>query len=119
MTNDSFVVPMETFTAFVEGPLALLTAYAIIYDRPYRWVLQLIVSFGEFYGDILYYASAYWFGFHHSRPEALYFWFYFFFMNILWIIIPFVLICQSVVKIIQINSAYQGYKKAEDKKKVK
>ena len=107
LTHDSFVVPMETFTAFVEGPLALVTAYGILYDRPYRWVLQILVSFGELYGDILYYASAWWHDFPHSRPEPLYFWFYFFFMNFLWIVLPFILIVQAVWHITHIHSKYQ------------
>ena len=110
-------MPMETFTAFVEGPLALVTAYGILYDRPYRWVFQLIVSFGEFYGDLLYYATAWWHDFHTSRPEPLYFWFYFFFMNILWIIIPLILIYQACSNIILIHSAYQQQAIANKKKK--
>ena len=34
-------------------------------------------------------------GLRHSRPEALYFWFYFVFMNAIWIILPGLIIVAS------------------------
>jgi hypothetical protein len=54
--------------------------------------LQAIVSVGQIYGDILYYATS-MFDFYHKnisycRPEGFYFWGYYFFMNFIWIVIP-------------------------------
>lgn len=44
------------------------------------------------YGDALYYATSlydhYVNGISHSRPEALYFWVYYFLMNFVWIVVP-------------------------------
>jgi cholestenol delta-isomerase len=44
------------------------------------------------YGDTLYYATSlydyYVNGIPHSRPEALYFWVYYFLMNFVWIVVP-------------------------------
>jgi cholestenol delta-isomerase len=34
-------------------------------------------------------------GLKHSRPEPLYFWFYFVFMNAIWIVVPGVIILAS------------------------
>jgi cholestenol delta-isomerase len=69
-------------------------------DHPLRFPLQIIVSLGQFYGDVLYYATSM---FDHvildrtySRPEAAYFWGYFVLMNAFWIAIPGFLIYQGV-----------------------
>jgi cholestenol delta-isomerase len=92
LTNDAFVLCMESVTAFFWGPGCLLSALLIIRDHPMRFPLQLIVSLGQFYGLILYYATCmfdhYLLGITYSRPEAFYFWFYFFFMNFIWMVIP-------------------------------
>ncbi|KAI9810091.1 MAG: hypothetical protein M1827_006702 [Pycnora praestabilis] len=67
LTSDPFVLCMETVTA-------------------------LIVSLGQIYGDVLYYATSMFDHYHkgltYCRPEAYYFWGYFFFMNFIWIVIP-------------------------------
>jgi cholestenol delta-isomerase len=92
LTNDAFVLCMESVTAFFWGPGCLIVAAMIILKHPMRFPLQLIVSLGQFYGDILYYSTCmfdhYMLGKTYSRPEAFYFWFYFFFMNFIWIVIP-------------------------------
>jgi cholestenol delta-isomerase len=48
------------------------------------------------YGDTLYYATSlfdhYVNNVPYSRPEPYYFWLYYFFMNFIWIVVPF---CQS------------------------
>ena len=57
-----------------------------------RFPLQAVVSLGQIYGDVLYYATCmfehYYKNMIYCRPEAYYFWFYFFFMNFIWIVIP-------------------------------
>jgi len=66
--------------------------YYIITMHPLRYPLQAVVSLGQIYGDVLYYATSMFDHYHKSltycRPEAYYFWFYFFFMNFIWIVIP-------------------------------
>ena len=74
------------------GPLSLLMPYLITVRHPLRHPLQAIISLGQLYGDVLYYATS-MFNFYHKnltycRPEAYYFWFYFVFMNSIWIVIP-------------------------------
>jgi cholestenol delta-isomerase len=82
------------------GPLSFITAYMIATEHKLRYPLQLIVSLGQLYGDVLYYATSifdlYIVGVSYSRPEAYYFWFYFVGMNAPWIIIPICLIRSSL-----------------------
>lgn len=61
-------------------------------EHPLRYPLQAIVSLGQLYGDMLYYATAMFdhliSNLNYSRPEQYYFWGYFVLMNAFWIIIP-------------------------------
>ena len=74
------------------GPLAYLTAYFIATNNPFRHQVQSLVCIGQMYGLILYYATSmfdlYYKNIVWSRPEALYFWGYYFFVNFIWIMIP-------------------------------
>ena len=74
------------------GPLSYLVAYYITVAHPLRHPVQAIVSLGQLYGDVLYYATSmfdlYYKGVSYCRPEAYYFWFYYVFMNAFWIVIP-------------------------------
>lgn len=100
-SSDSFIVCMESVTAFVDGPLALLVTYAFVKETSYRYVAQLVLSVCQLYGDVLYFAIEMFDGFTHGPVgHPLYFWFYFIFLNSLWIFIPFVCIIESWKKII-------------------
>ena len=56
-TRDSCVVGIEALAMFM-GPLSFLCAYGIAARRPWRHTLQLLVSMGQLYGDVLYFMSA-------------------------------------------------------------
>ncbi|KAJ3009967.1 hypothetical protein HKX48_007648 [Thoreauomyces humboldtii] len=88
MSNDSFVVIMESVTAFVWGPLSFLTAYLIFTDSPASPIFEFLVSTGQLYGDVLYYATTLFEGSPHCSPTTFHFWFYFVGMNAPWIVIP-------------------------------
>lgn len=92
LTQDPFVLCMETVTAALWGPLCWVVAGLIAKDHPLRHPLQTIVSMGQLYGDLLYYATSmfdhYCYEINYSRPERFYFWGYYFFMNFIWIVIP-------------------------------
>lgn len=92
LTNDSFVLCMETVTAVFWGPGCLIAAWMVMVRHPLRYPVQLVVSMGQVYGDVLYYSTSmfdhYYAGVTFSRPEKFYFWFYFVFMNFIWIVIP-------------------------------
>ncbi|KAI5286293.1 hypothetical protein KEM52_002057 [Ascosphaera acerosa] len=92
LTSDPFVLCMETITALCWGPLSYLQVALIIKQSPYRHPLQMVISGGQIYGDILYFMTCwfneYFYGLVYCRPEAYYYWFYYFFFNFLWIVIP-------------------------------
>ncbi|SMQ47829.1 unnamed protein product [Zymoseptoria tritici ST99CH_1A5] len=120
LTNDAFVLCMESVTAWLWGPGCLIVAYMIIRKHPMRFPLQLIVSLGQFYGDVLYYATSAFdhiiLGKTYSRPEFLYFWFYFVFMNFIWIVIPGLLMYQSCKRT---SAAFTAASKLDSSKKVR
>ncbi|PLN84111.1 Emopamil binding protein-domain-containing protein, partial [Aspergillus taichungensis] len=103
LLSDSFLVTMEAVTAFAWGPLAFTIAYSIATQHPIRHALQLILSVGQVYGDVLYYATSlfelYFHGGDFCRPEGYYFWFYYFFFNAIWMVIGSYYAGQSAVEI--------------------
>lgn len=99
LTQDSFVIPMESVTAIFWGPLSFVIAWMIAVDHPLRHPLQAAVSLGQLYGDVLYFATCAWEHYFKERifcvPEARYFWGYFVLLNAFWIVIPLVLLVKS------------------------
>ena len=86
----------ESISAFAYGPLALLVAYAFVKQTSYRYVAQLVLSVCYLYGTVLYYTIEMSDGFVHGPVgHPLYFWFYFVFLNSLWIFVPSACIIES------------------------
>jgi len=100
LTSDPFTLWMETITAFFWGPLSLVLVYMISADHPLRHPIQAMVSMGQIYGLLLYYATAlfehYYNGLTFCRPEGYYFWFYYVAVNAVWLAIPGPLLVHSV-----------------------
>ncbi|KAI1890228.1 hypothetical protein AGOR_G00151520 [Albula goreensis] len=106
---DNFTVCMETITALMWGPLSVWTVLAFLYNWPNRFVLQLIVSLGQLYGAVLYFFTEHRDGYMHSElGHPLYFWFYFVFMNTLWIVIPLLLIWDSWLQLSAVQALSDG-----------
>ncbi|XP_068780178.1 3-beta-hydroxysteroid-Delta(8),Delta(7)-isomerase [Struthio camelus] len=95
MTSDDFTVAMETVTAWAWGPLSFLTFLAFLRRHPARFVLQLVVSLGQLYGDVLYFATAARAGWVHADPRPYYFWGYFVGLNGIWVLVPGALIADA------------------------
>lgn len=74
------------------GPLCFGVAYLTATRHSLRHPVQLMVCMSHLYGDTLYYATSlfdhYVNGVAYCRPEAYYFWLYYFFMNFIWIVVP-------------------------------
>jgi cholestenol delta-isomerase len=72
--------------------MCFIVAAFITTSHPLRHPLTIIVCVGQIYGLILYYATSmfdhYYNEIAYSRPEAWYFWGYYFFMNFIWMVIP-------------------------------
>lgn len=98
--RDPFVTTMETFTAFVLGPLCLVCALATLRRAPWRWLLITLVSCCQLYGTVLYFATSWFVNNEHVRPEAVYVWFYFVTMNTIWIVCPVACIWASAAAIL-------------------
>ena len=58
-SRDSFTISMEFVTAFVEGPGCFFILYGIAQRSSWRFTLQLMVSLGELYGDVLYFGTCF------------------------------------------------------------
>lgn len=99
LTSDPFVLCMESITAFMWGPLSYIVVYMILKNHSLRHPIQALVCIGQIYGLILYYATSmfdlYYKDLEYCRPEPYYFWFYFFFTNFIWMVIPGYLLYQS------------------------
>lgn len=80
--------------------MCFVIATFITTSHPLRHPLQIIVCVGQIYGLILYYATSmfdhYYMEITYSRPEVLYFWGYYFFMNFIWMVFPGILLVSSV-----------------------
>ncbi|KAG0347657.1 hypothetical protein BG004_007226 [Podila humilis] len=96
LSSDSFVLIMERITAFAWGPLAFFTAKTMYYNTPARHIAQLILSLGQLYGCVLYYLTTMVEGSPHCDPHPYYYYFYFGFFNIFWMIVPSILMHNSV-----------------------
>ncbi|KAL5365404.1 Emopamil binding protein-domain-containing protein [Aspergillus floccosus] len=101
LVPNSFVHSMESITAFAWGPLSFVLVFLISRDYHLRHPVQLVVSLGQLYGDVLYYMTCLFelvvFGTENSRPEKGYFWGYFVLLNAFWVVIPSGLVWESVV----------------------
>ncbi|KAL2929698.1 putative 3-beta-hydroxysteroid-Delta(8) Delta(7)-isomerase [Bienertia sinuspersici] len=95
---DSAIVAVEGVTAVVWGPLCFLAAYAIAAHKSYRYVLQLVISLGQFYGLVIYYITAFLEGDHFSS-SPIYYYAYYFGANSPWGVIPFIIIVRCWRKI--------------------
>ncbi|NWU98909.1 EBP isomerase, partial [Upupa epops] len=93
--SDGFTVAMESVTAWVWGPLSLVTVLAFLRQHPSRYILQLLVSLGQLYGDVLYFMTAAQDGWVHSDPRPLYFWGYFVAINGIWLLVPMALLLDA------------------------
>lgn len=101
VSSDTFTVCMERITAVVDGPLAFIAAMAFLQNSPHRYVVQLLLSLCQLYGDSLYFLTEVFEEFSHSEfNHPIYFWFYFIFLNSLWIIIPLSLIIDASAHLI-------------------
>lgn len=118
-TKDSFVTCMEAITAVAWGPLSFAIAYFILVDHPLRHPISIIVSLGQFYGDVLYYATCFFnekvYNEVYCRPEAFYFYAYYVLMNAFWIVIPGFIMIQSVCATAQAFKHQQQTTKSKKK----
>ncbi|WAR25056.1 EBP-like protein [Mya arenaria] len=116
--GETCMVAMESITAWVDGPLCLLTATAFLVPgmSGWRYVLQLAVSICQLYGDTLYFSTEILENFRHSEyGHPLHFWFYFFFLNMIWIVVPSLNIFDAVRKLVAVQRHVDSTNKSSGK----
>lgn len=119
-SSDTFTVCMERITAVVDGPLGFVAAYAFLQHTSYRYVAQLLLSLCQLYGDTLYFLTEIFEGFSHGELyHPIYFWFYFFFLNSLWIVIPLSLIVDSCIQLARCQAKCDVDRKVKAGKKMR
>ncbi|KAG0567255.1 hypothetical protein M758_7G156400 [Ceratodon purpureus] len=106
--RDPTVVVIEGITAVLAGPGCLLAVYAIATKPVYEHTLQLVVSTAQLYGDIVYFATVILKGVEICLPGPVYYWFYYIFMNGIWVVIPLLISFRSWGAI---NRAFASTKK--------
>ncbi|KXN69523.1 Emopamil-binding protein [Conidiobolus coronatus NRRL 28638] len=111
LSNDSFVLIMESITAAGWGPLSILIAYLIYTQNAKRHLPIVLVSLGQIYGDVLYYLTTLYEGAPHGDPHPYYFYFYFVTMNAFWIVFPSITLYSSSKAILQSLAQTQAKEK--------
>lgn len=118
LTQDAFTVCMESVTAFLWGPLSFYTVYCIMTDHPLQYPLEIIISVGQIYGDVLYLSTCSYneivYDLVYCRPERIYYYAYYLLCNAFWIVIPGYIVYLSVV---EITTAFARVKALEAGKK--
>ena len=87
------------------GSLSLWIVIAFLHQQPLHFILQLVISVSQVYGDVLYFLMEYRDGFQHREMgHPLDFWFYFVFLNALWLALPGLLILASIKQLAHAQS---------------
>ncbi|KAI0289188.1 Emopamil-binding protein [Russula brevipes] len=115
-TADPTVVSLELLTVFGAGPLAALIVYQIVRRDPARHYWIVVLSTAELYGSWMTFCPEWLTGSPSlDTSNALFFWVYLVFMNVIWVILPLWLMYDSYTHIAgSLRSAQAGkQRKAE------
>jgi cholestenol delta-isomerase len=96
VTDDTLIASLHGFSFFVDAPLCILLIYSILTNSAYRHSLQIVLSVAHIFGTILFFLGAFRQQFKPITNDTLSFWLWFVALNILWIIVPLLLLLQSV-----------------------
>lgn len=120
LTQDAFVVCMESVTAFLWGPLSFYTVYCIMTDHPAQHPLKIIISVGQIYGDVLYLSMCSFdeivYDVVYCRPERIYYWAYYLLFNGFWIVIPGYIVYLTAVETMSVFARVKTLERAAGKK---
>jgi hypothetical protein len=94
--SDPTTVSLELLTVLGVGPMACYVLKQIVTDDPARHYWIIVLSTAELYGGFMTFCPEWLIGSPSlDTSNALYFWVYLFFMNIIWVIIPLWLMVDS------------------------
>lgn len=95
--SDKNVISIEIATVFV-GFLCLFAIYGTYYRKAWAHPLQLLICVAELYGGWMTFAPEWLDGSPNlDGSDVILLWIYLFFMNILWVIVPLILLYESFV----------------------
>ena len=95
--KDSCVMTFQGLTALYGVPGCLLLIMAIRTKVWWRHILQVLLCLPQMYGTLIYFGSAAVKNFDQiNTADPVAFWGLFFGLNFLWVLIPFVMLLQSV-----------------------
>jgi len=99
-TADPTVVSLELLTVFGAGPLAAYIVYQIVKRDPTRHYWIIVLNTAELYGGWMTFCPEWLIGSPSlDTSNALFFWVYLMFMNLIWVFIPFWLMYDSYTHI--------------------
>ena len=98
--RDTNVMCLELITVCLFGPLCLLASFAVWSKKPWRHALQLIICTAELYGGWMTFGPEWIDGSPHlDGSDWILLWIYLVFMNGLWVVVPVVLLWDSIAQI--------------------
>lgn len=94
--SDPTIVSLEILTVTVVELFAVILIYAVIKSKPYRHFLQICLCVCELYGGWMTFCPEWLTGNVNLKTDNfLHLWVYLVFFNMLWVIIPLLLLWQS------------------------
>ncbi|XP_045199878.2 emopamil-binding protein-like isoform X2 [Mercenaria mercenaria] len=94
--SDPTIVSLEILTVTIVVVFAVMLIYAIVKDRYYRHFLQISLCVCELYGGWMTFCPEWLTGSKYLRTDNwLHLWVYLVFFNMLWVVIPLLLLWQS------------------------
>ncbi|XP_023604886.1 emopamil-binding protein-like [Myotis lucifugus] len=97
---DPTIVSVEILTVVLDGSLALVLMYAIVKEKYYRHFIQITLCVCELYGGWMTFSPEWLMGSPNLNTNNwLYFWVYLAFFNSVWVLIPGLLLWQSLVEL--------------------
>lgn len=104
--SDPTIVSLEILTVTIVEIFAIVLIYAVIKRKPYRHFLQICLCVCELYGGWMTFCPEWLTGnVNLNTDNFLHFWVYLVFFNMLWVVIPLLLLWQSWTTLI---SAFNG-----------
>ncbi|XP_020375274.2 emopamil-binding protein-like [Rhincodon typus] len=108
--SDPTIVSLEILTVTLDGILILLLIHAIVEDKYYRHFVQITLCVCELYGGCMTFCPEWLIGSPNlDTSNWLYLWVYLVFFNMIWVVVPGLLLWQS----------WQGLQEMHQKRNVK
>ncbi|KAI8997603.1 Emopamil-binding protein [Pilobolus umbonatus] len=95
LSSDELLLTLEKMTIFIWGPLCFMSSCSIWGGSPKQYLFQLMASMCHLFSCSLYFIMDLPDAI-HCVPQPLYFWIYFITFNLPWIVVPSLLLQQSI-----------------------